>query len=153
METGFALADEISTRILTMTHEVWRARPDGARTEPIDSAWRRLFGEPLNGQVPIMMMPTLVDGTRMIGMCLYRKGRVSVDDPFSGRSIRVIRPEFIAAREQIGNLADELAEAAPTAAWIQRERPDGYASLPSTFEHVHHAKVGGSAQEFLLQGV
>ena len=152
MSDGFVLATEISTRILTMTVEVWRARPDGARTEPIDSAWRRLFGEPLNGQVPIMFMPTLWE-ERMIGMCLYRHGRVSVDDPLSGRSIRVIRPEFLAAREQIGNVADALAEAHPTAAWIQRERPDGFGSLPATFAHVHHAKVGGSAQEFLLQGV
>ena len=200
MFEGFTLAGDIAERILRLTKETWRALPNGPRSEPVEHAWRRQFGEELTGQIPILFLPTFYQD-RMLSIVLYRRGRVLVEDPLSGRTIRVIDHDAV-ARDEAGNIADSLAAYHPTAAWIQRERPDGYGSYtsrrvqlaaeamalveaandsePHPFlgerivalcedvralnaeesdpeadtEHIdaHHAKVGGSAQEFLRLG-
>ncbi len=198
MNDGFQSAQEITARILRMTVEVWHQPPNGALCEPVNHAWRRLFGEPIESQRPILFMPATFEGTS-IACVLYPRGRVLVEDPCQGRTIRVIKPEHVAARVEIGNLADLLASNQPAAAWVQRERPSGYASVvdprtavaidilnvgdeaakhddpasafrreaeaflgeriaflvqapeePATHEELHHARVGGSTQEFLV---
>jgi hypothetical protein len=122
-----ALVDlnQLCKNIMASTYCVWTQRV-GDRAEPVESAWRRIFGNPMNDD-PVMLIHYFKHEGRDLVAHLRPLGRVYVVDAAQGHQIRRLKPALQAAvinankeREQWNT--NEAPMVAATNRWLEASR-------------------------------
>lgn len=142
MTDGFMLASDLAKELVTRTEQVWCQQ--GELPEPVEHAWRRIFGRPIS---MFVMANTLEfeDGSYLI-VRLHPEGRLVVVDPNNGASIRVLPHR---ARELVGNIGAALAHHDPLTAYCQSNGIE----VRTLDAADHHARMGGATFNFLHSNI
>lgn len=123
------LSSAMALRLLKVTDAIWSQKV-GDVNEPLEHAWKRLFGEPMS--VPMLFQAVKYEGRDLV-VRLHPRGRVSVSDPALGHHIRVMKRRD----ESVAQVAGELVSLGRDQQELTQRFQDG--------------RVGEAALRFLCQ--